>query len=370
MSRLRLVHISSVDQLQSAAPAWDDLWSRSPSTLPTLRAELVAQWVRQFAAEAAFRGLVVEDGGQWVAALPLVGRKVAGLIDAAAMPSNHWSSSGDLLLDTTAEMDAALDVLVEAIVELPWQLLWLEDVSVDSPRWQAFLGAIARAAMSADYQEQLQIGRIEIDHDWGAYQRRWSRKHRQQMARHARRLARHHEVQLNLLSRLAPVQVAGWLRRGFEVEDRSWKGAAGTSVLRVPGMFSFFTRQAEQLARWGQLELAFLECSGRPIAFSYGLSAKGVYHSYKVGYDPEYAGYSPGQLLRYYMLRRFFGDPQRRAIDYIAPTDAHRKWKPSTYGVGRLVVAPRRLLARVAIHAYRHWWPYLRRLRAGRTVNR
>jgi CelD/BcsL family acetyltransferase involved in cellulose biosynthesis len=359
----RLVHIASVDQLRAAAPAWDDLWRRSELTLPTLRAELVAQWLGQFAPRAEFHALAVEDQGQWVAALPLVRRRVGRVIDAWTMPLNEWSPSGDLLWDPTARPDAALEVLVAGMCGLPRQVFWLEDVALDSPRWKAFMDAVARAELATHFQEQFEIGRIEIDHDWEAYKAGWSRRHRQQMARNARRLARRNKVQLKVLSQVAPAEVAGWMRRGFEVEDRSWKGAAGTSVLQSPEMFTFLTRQADQLARWGQLELVFLECGGHPVAFSYGLSAKGVYHSLKVGYDPQYARYSPGQLLRYYLLRSFHGDPRRRAIDYIAPSDAHRKWKPTTYAVGRLVITSRRLLARGALHAWKHCWPYVRRLR-------
>jgi CelD/BcsL family acetyltransferase involved in cellulose biosynthesis len=373
VSRPRLVQIASVDQLSAAAPAWDDLWQRSESTLPTLRAALVAQWIRHFAPRAEFRVLTVEDQGQWVAALPLVGRKVARLVYAGTLPLNEWSPSGDLLLDPAPTSDTVLDLLVAAMVELPWGIFWLDEVAIDAPRWKALLAAVARAELATHYHEHFRLGRIVIDHDWEAYQRRWSRKHRQQMARHARQLAARGQVRFSLLSQLAPKEVAGWMRRGFEVEDRSWKGGAGTSVLRTPGMLDFFTRQAEELARSGLLELAFLQCGGRPIAFAYGLRGKGVYHSLKVGYDPEYAAYSPGQLLRYHLYRRLFGDPpsaagvtpvpQWRAIDYMTLSDAHAKWRPTTYSVGRLVVAPRRLLARAVLHTYRHYWPYVRRLR-------
>ena len=44
------------------------------------------------------------------------------------------------------------------------------------------------------------------------------------------------------------------------------------------------------------------------------------------------------------------------------------KWKPTGYPVGRLVIAPRRLLARAVVHAYKHCWPCVRRLR--RTTSR
>jgi CelD/BcsL family acetyltransferase involved in cellulose biosynthesis len=295
--------------------------------------------------------------------MPLLHRKVAGFIDAGVMPANHWSPSGDLLMDPDVDANQVADMLVAAMGELPWQLVWLEDVAIDSVRWKALFDALARAAVATDYQDQFEIGRIEIEHDWPAYQRRWSRKHRQQMARQARRLAENGEVRLRRLVRLAPEEVEPWMRRGFEIEDQSWKGAADTSVLRTPGMFDFFIRQAQQLTRWGQLEIAFLECGERPVAFAYGHSAKGVYHSHKIGYDPAYAAYSPGQLLRYSMLKQLYDQLEFRAVDYIAPSDAHRKWKPTFYRVGRLIVAPRSLVGRAVLHAYKRGWSKHRRPR-------
>ncbi len=57
------------------------------------------------------------------------------------------------------------------------------------------------------------------------------------------------------------------LATGFAIEDRSWKGAAGTSVLKNPHVYQFYLDQAKQLARDGQLELVFLNFQGQPIAF-------------------------------------------------------------------------------------------------------
>ena len=92
MHRARLRQIQSVGELRAMAPAWDDLWRRSDVTLPVVRAELLAQWLEQFAPGTDFRGLVVEDQGQWVAALPLVGRRLGPVLRAGGMPSNEWSA--------------------------------------------------------------------------------------------------------------------------------------------------------------------------------------------------------------------------------------------------------------------------------------
>jgi len=348
----RVIRIESLADFRAAAGSWDDLWRRSDVTMPTLRAELTAQWVERFAPRAEFRALIVEQGGRWAAALPLVAGSVKGVIRAGRLPANEWSVSGELLLDPAAASPAVADALTAAVSELPWPLLWLEDARADAASWRLLADAMGRAGMSSHYRELLRLGRIDARGDWETYRRTWSRKHRQGMARHARRLEQLGEVRLDLLSRLAPDEVEPWLRRGLEIEDRSWKGRAGTSVLRTPGMFDFYLRQARQLAAWGQLALAFLYSSGRPLAFAYGLWAKRAFHSIKVGYDPDFAAYSPGQLLRYFLFERLFREPGCTAIEYVVPSEAHRKWRPETYSVGRLVVAPGGWMGRAALAAY------------------
>jgi hypothetical protein len=143
----RLVEIDSVAGLRAAAPAWDDLWWRSDVTKPSCRAELVARWVEHFAPRAEFRALLVEDQGQWIAALPLVGRRVARLVKAGGMPSNEWTFSGELLVDPAAEVEPLLDLLAAAIRPLPWALLWLDEAVLDAPRWTALQAALARAGV-------------------------------------------------------------------------------------------------------------------------------------------------------------------------------------------------------------------------------
>ncbi len=133
MTRPRVIRVASLAELRCQAALCDDLWWRSDCTTPALRAELITLWMEHFAPRAPFHALVVEDQGQWVAALPLVGRRVAGVVPVAATVGNAWTSCADLLWDAAADADARLavgDALVEAMARLPWHLLWLE-----SPPW-------------------------------------------------------------------------------------------------------------------------------------------------------------------------------------------------------------------------------------------
>ena len=343
---------------------WDDLWWRSHVTRPTVRAEMVAQWLEQFSLRSEFHALVVEDQGQWVAALPLVRSSHSRLLSTGGITSNEWSSNGDLLLDPCAPVDAVMEVLVAGMREVPWQLLWLDEVPLDAPRWMALRQAIDRAAVASDHHEQTEVGLIEIRDDWQAFQRSLSKKHRHNMGRCNRRLAEQGEVWVEMLSQLDSEQLEPCLRKAFEIEDRSWKGEAGTSVLRVPGMFDFFFRQARQLAQWDQLELAFLYCGQEPVAFSYGYTAKGVSHWHKIGYEPQHRSCTPGQLLQSQLLQRFHSQAECQAVDTMGPlTHALAKWNPTPYRIGRLTIAPRRLIGRLALYASKRWAPCLRRLR-------
>ena len=224
--------------------------------LPTARAELLAQWLERFAQHKDFHAFAVEEDGRFVAALPLISRRLAGLLSVGTLPCNPWSPCGELLLDPAADTDAALDAILDAAGDASWQWLWLNDTVVHSSRWREFVQACDRADAARATHERYHVARIEIGPDWDFFQKNLSRAHRQATSKAARRLNDEGDVRFEMQSHLEPRDVRPWLEKVFEVEDRSWKGMRGSSVLRSPGMFEFFLAQAEQLAQWGQLEIA------------------------------------------------------------------------------------------------------------------
>lgn len=250
-----------------------------------------------------------------------------------------------------------MELLAAAVGRLPWRLVWLEGVALESSRWMAFAAALEAAGLASDKRECFRVGQIEIDHDWADYQVTWSGNHRRQMQRMVNRARKEGDVTLVVLRDVLQDRIESLLRRGFEVERRSWKGAKGTAVLNSPDVFDFYCRQARQLAEWDQLQLTFLESDGRPIAFEYGWNAKGVYCSPKVGYDEEFRRLTPGQLLRHELLERFFADPEQRLFDFVGPlSEATSKWITGSYSISRLVVGTRRWGGQTMIGMLRKHW--------------
>ena len=353
---MELIRLRSLDELTAAADCWNELWQLSEVGLPAARAESVAAWLEQFASPGSYELLVVADAGRWSAALPLVDRRIKGLVPAAGLPYSPWWHSGELLHDPRCDVETVLDVLVRHLAGRRRPLCWLDAIRFETPRWQAFLAALERAGLPWVLEQQGCTGQVEIEHDWRDYRSRWSRSHRRQMAAAERRAEEAGGVELQVHKVRPGEDLKLLVRRGFEVEHRSWKGAAGSSVLSEPGMLEYYCEQARRLGKSGQVELAFLEHRGQPIAFEYALAAKGTYYSYKVGYDPQFSDWKPGQLLRMKLLERFHADPSRRLFDFLGPlTDATARWSTKAEPVGRLVVGSPSLVGRTLANGYRLW---------------
>lgn len=352
MTDFKLIYLRSVAELRAAAPHWDELWYRSDVAAPTARAELIAQWLEQFAPRAAFCGLVVQHGGDFIAALPLVAGGLPRL-RVAGLPANAWGLCGDLLLDPNADLERALQSLVDGLNHLPCSLLRLSPVAYESDRWCRLLAALPYGLIRSHITPIDEVGQVAVQASWHEYQSSWSANHRRQLRKARRRAETAGDLAIEIHRGLQATQLDELFSQVCQIEDRSWKGKAGTSILRSPGMFDWHLRQARRLAGWGQLQLAFLRHRGEAIACEYGYCAKATYYSAKVGYDPEYAQFSPGQLLRSMLLERFHRDRLHRddaieVVDFWGPlTPATAKWCTRIYRVGRITIAPDRPTSRI-----------------------
>jgi CelD/BcsL family acetyltransferase involved in cellulose biosynthesis len=345
--------LESVEALAGVAGAWDDLWQRSEGASPSARADQVALFLAQFAPRSRFRAVIVEEAGRMLAAIPLFGRRVRRLVPVAALPGCEWSSGGDLLLDPACDRAAVLHRVAEGLERQPWPLLWCDEVPQDAPRWRQLGDALVRRGWHVDWRRQGSTGQVVVKGDWAAYEESLGGDFRRARKRYGRRLEQAASTTLHVQRPSDPYECDALVRRVFEVEDRSWKGAAGSSAMKTPGMLDFYQRQARLLAARGQLEIVLLQHGEATIAAAYIWAAKGVRFVAKLGYDEAYRQFGPGQHMIYRYLQRLHSDPDCRVLDFwgpLAPWTA--SWSNHVYDVGRLVAAPPRLASKGLYLAY------------------
>jgi CelD/BcsL family acetyltransferase involved in cellulose biosynthesis len=355
--------LESIEQLRAFAHQWDDLRQRSEVAAPAIRAESIAQWAEQFAANQSFTAVVVTDGERFVAALPvIVGRRFG--LKLGMTPANGWSVHGDLLVDPLVDVEAVLNLLAEAVMQQGWAALWLDHVPFEELRWRQFLHAVTRQSGRWHVKEHYRIGQVQISGDWPAYEASRNGDHRRSRARYSRMLEKAGPTEIEVYRGRDADEVARLVRLGFEIEHRSWKSGSGTSVMQTPGMLEYYVRQAQHVAACDELELVFLKHQGRAIAFDYGWRSKSTHFVCKLGYDDEYRKYGPGQQMIMRLLQQLHADDGCRTLDFWGPlVPWNESWSTASYPVGRVVVPTSSLAGRLLLHGYRDLLPRVRSLR-------
>lgn len=369
MSGYQIQIASGVDQFVHWVHAWNDLWARSCPAQPTSRAEGVLDWVEAFAEDEPFSAVCVEADGRLVAGLPLVRSSLGGVLQVYRRPISPWSDSGTLLLDRSVDAVAALDTLVDGLDAAGVHLMSFEETPFEQPQWAAFAEAVSRRGGYSLVTAKNTVGVVDILNDWDRYQKSWSGNHRGAIKRSLKKLEKKHTVRLERHRSAEGIDLDGLLDVAFQIEDRTWKGDAGTSVLKCPGMAGFIKREARRVADAGSLDLWFLYADDTPIAFEYCHLSGGTCYSHKIGYDPDYAAYGPGRLLRRLQLERLHDDPECGVLDMlgvICPTKA--KWATRTYPIGRLHASIRGVMPQALLRGYGWVKPALQKLRQSETV--
>ena len=328
----------SLTEFSEHADQWDALWERSASRLPTNLAAGIQLWQQSFAADCELLVLAVFDGHEIIAGLPLL-RSRKGPLTLFRLPSNCTVVSGDLLVDPRYE-DEAIEILADGFADLKTGLLAFEGIEIEASRWQTLISKLSARHRVMHRSRGHDVGVVDVLHDWDAYQRSWSRNHRSSLKRTRNKLNAEGEVEVRRVRTPDNTALESLLDQCFAIEDRSWKGSQGTSILRSAGLREYFQQEAKLMRDAGMLDLWLLVLNGEPIAFEYCHFAKGVCLSHKISFDPRWDKFSPGRLLRYFQLEQYHQDPHCNALDTLGVLcEAKAKWITRRYRSSRLYVA-------------------------------
>lgn len=145
---------------------------------------------------------------------------------------------------------------------------------------------------------------VDTGGSWDGYLAGLDGKFVKDLHRQRRRLHEHGEVAVDVLDGTQALDAA--LDEGFAIEAAGWKGQQGTAIVAQPATARFYRAMARWAAERGWLRLAFLRVGGRAIAFDFGLEAGATHFGLKTGYDATYRRFSPGNVLRWGIVRRAF----------------------------------------------------------------
>lgn len=205
------------------------------------------------------------------------------------------SFRGGLLIDghaTDHVIEALLDYLCEADV---WAVEFTEQW-LDSPVMEAIRRCMeSRKATLTErsvYERPVVFAK-QVDE--AALNEYWSRGRRKAVRKSRRRIQRHGHYEVRGVRDVDEVPDA--VERFLKLEDAGWKSDAGTSLLSSPTEAAFFRETVANFAEEGSALFVELCVDGRVVASSANFLSGNALFAFKVGWDPDFADASPGQLL-------------------------------------------------------------------------
>jgi CelD/BcsL family acetyltransferase involved in cellulose biosynthesis len=346
---------------------WNDLMDVAAVDHPFLSHEWVRSWWDCFGAGHQLHVLVVKAGAETVAIAPLMlsrSRMFGLVVRRLELIANVQTPRADFIVARRWAREAyrALWSCLLAQRAL-WDILVLPQVPADSTTL-AQLTALAA-------EQEFQVGAwrrqsdtspwIRLRGTWESYFAGLARKHRANLRNRIKRLERLGRVDMEAVA--AGPEIVPALEAGFALEAAAWKGQEHTAIRCHPELSRFYERLAEAAAQRGWLRLYFLTLDGRRIAFAYMLRFGNTLFLLKPGYDPDYAAYSPSNLLLSMVLRDAFARGVER-FDFLGEADGWKlDWAGETRPHSWLFVFPDTRRGRALHFAKFRLLPWLKRRR-------
>lgn len=359
---LKVEIISAYNSFLKLEQIWNRLVEEAGIDHPFLNYEWMRTWWECFGAGKELHILVVKEGGEVIAIAPLIlsceriyGFKVRCL---RSLYNLHTPRCSFIVTRRPEEAYRAVWQSLASQKRL-WDVLELHQLPAGSRTLEELLRLAAENGFLTGLWRSEDSPYVPLIGTWEDYFNKLDGKHRSNLRNRLKRLSKLGQVELEEIS--SPAELDGALDDSFRLEAAGWKGEAGTAISCHPELRCFYTSLAKRAAQHGWLRLHFLTVNGRRIASGYSLCHKNKLYLLKPGYDPQYAPYSPFNLLCYSVLRDAF---QRALAEYDFLGDVAEwkmEWTKETRPHYWLYVFPNALYGRVLYLAKFQLVPRLRR---------
>ena len=312
-----MVHVAEItrwDELASLQLVWRELWGKTRRTSFFQSFEWFATAWKHFGDTQTFRVLVVSDGNEVIGLLPLVLRRESsrlGAFHVLTYPLDNWGDFfGPIGPHPTATLLVALRHLAES--RRDWDVLdlrWVDRDRCDQLRTPMAMKQIGLVPLAQIWDRSAVIdGRM----GWEEYWATRSSKFRNNLRRAEKRLLARGRVEL---VRYRPAG-ATWgdddprwdlFDACVNLASRSWQAHQdhGTT-LSHESVYGFLRDVHEAAVKLGCLDLNLLTVDDQPVAFAYNYVCEGRVFGLRTGYDPDWADASPGNVLKFWMIRDSF----------------------------------------------------------------
>jgi CelD/BcsL family acetyltransferase involved in cellulose biosynthesis len=328
--------------IEVLAPAWDDLVHALD--LPFVCGALWSRcfWEAFSEPDRELAVLSARHDGRLVAILPLM--RTAGLLLRRWTPAANPHTPSLVFVAECPPLNAASAILDRLLTSA--DLIDVGPVRPDDKFCRALVEAARSRRLAVVESAAESEAVIELRSPWEEFRRAVSRNLDSSTTRHHRQLQR--------LGKLVFEEITGGdgldavLEECFRLEAAGWKASHGSPILARQDTRRFYTELAHRAAAVGALAVYVLRLDGKPIAFEYCLRAGRRIDMLKISYAPDLARYSPGNVLRYLILKSEIGRGRISVYHMGRSSEWKLRWANSVEDRVRLRIYGKGARARVA----------------------
>jgi CelD/BcsL family acetyltransferase involved in cellulose biosynthesis len=322
-SPIRVDVVSSYQAFLNLKPAWDRLAAAAELDHPFLEHDWIRTWWECCGGNSTLNVLVLQAGGEAIAIAPLILTRVkmwgVPLRRLGFFYNDHVPRADFLIAQRPGEAYRA--IWSHLLENRNWDLLQLCQLPAGSETLAQFRNLAAEDGCLSGVWASGASPYISLSTSWPQYCGGLAAKHRSNLRNRFKRLNQVGTVDLETVAAHENAEEA--VEAGLSLEAAAWKGSAGTAIASDPELVNFYATFAQCAAKNGWLRLHFLKTGPKRIAFDYSLAYKNRLFLLKLGYDPEFAAYSPSNLLLYLALQGSF-ERGMSVYDFLGQT---AEWK-------------------------------------------
>jgi CelD/BcsL family acetyltransferase involved in cellulose biosynthesis len=320
---LRYEWITDASGFLAVRDQWNLLGSSAIETIFLTHAWLQS-WLEQMAPDAQLHVLTAWDAERLVAALPLVGRpEVSGgrrwsIMGTGTLTPNH--------LDLIAEPEFAEEALREFVRMLLQESDHWDAVEFDKmPRDTATAAALQSAFGDAGFATHSEVSAIapycELPSTYAEYLASRKKRVRKKMRHTVREFGEKPNATLKVAETEA--EALEGLAELIRLHQSRWTGKGYPGAFADRRVVRFHESIVRAAFAEGWLRMYTLHDGDEPVAVSYDFRVHGVVQAYLSSFDERWWGWSPGVLVRAYIVEHSIEEGAKR-FDFLEGTESYK----------------------------------------------
>jgi CelD/BcsL family acetyltransferase involved in cellulose biosynthesis len=322
MGDLSIRVYSSLEELESLRPAWEELLDEFPSATTFSTWEWLAPWWRAFGDGRELLAVAFFDETQGLvglAPLQISRRSVASLFNLRVLGLWGDGSADSDNLDIPvrpgyeAEVTAALVEFLEK-ESRRWNICEFNTMPEDSPTARCLAQTLSDRG-GRTYSDRQTSSAIALPETWEAYLSQLSAKERGKIAYYQNRLLKKYSVRFARCA--AGDEIPQRLESLFMLHGKRWQLAGERGSFESPARRGLYRDMAGELMARGKLEFWLLELDGQAVAAQFGFRHGDTVFQLQEGFDPACSADSVGYVLRAHVIEQLIPQGVRR-YDFLA----------------------------------------------------